>query len=62
MLEQNGRLPGLESARCGVDTLMGFESSEQISVKDFLNVPADSSDVPVSFRVHDAMEVKLGLF
>ncbi|CAI5705090.1 unnamed protein product [Peronospora effusa] len=58
VLEQFTRLPGLPSSHAGLDTLTGAD--EQIEFTDFLNDPNEHPEN--SFRVHEAMEVKLSIF
>ncbi|CAH0477059.1 unnamed protein product [Peronospora belbahrii] len=58
VLEQFTRLPGLPSSHAGLDTLMGTD--EQIEFTDFLNDPNEHPEN--TFRVHEAMEVKLSIF
>ncbi|KAJ0408105.1 hypothetical protein P43SY_002075 [Pythium insidiosum] len=58
VMEQFGRMPGLPSSHVGLDTITGAD--EEITFNDFLNDPAEHPEH--SFRVHDAMEVKLAIF
>ncbi|UIZ26860.1 hypothetical protein KXD40_001692 [Peronospora effusa] len=65
VLEQFTRLPGLPSSHAGLDTLTGAD--EQIEFTDFLNGSDSCFGHPNehpenSFRVHEAMEVKLSIF
>ncbi|KAF4317673.1 hypothetical protein BBO99_00001049 [Phytophthora kernoviae] len=58
VMEQFTRLPGLPSSHVGLDTLTGAD--EQIEFADFLNDPNEHPEN--TFRVHEAMEVKLSIF
>ncbi|POM57969.1 hypothetical protein PHPALM_37447 [Phytophthora palmivora] len=55
---EKARLPGLPSSHAGLDTLTGAD--EQIEFTDFLNDPDEHPEN--TFRVHEAMEVKLSIF
>ncbi|KAL7693187.1 putative proteasome maturation factor Ump1 [Plasmopara halstedii] len=58
IFEQFTRLPGLPSSHAGLDTLTGAD--DQIDFADFLNDPNEHPEN--TFRVHEAMEVKLAIF
>ncbi|DBA03159.1 TPA: hypothetical protein N0F65_003879 [Lagenidium giganteum] len=58
VMEQFVRLPGLASSRAGLDTITGDD--EQLSFNDFLNDPNEHPEH--TFKVHETMEVKLGIF
>uniref|UniRef100_A0AAV1V1J3 Proteasome maturation factor UMP1 n=1 Tax=Peronospora matthiolae TaxID=2874970 RepID=A0AAV1V1J3_9STRA len=58
VLEQFTRFPGLPSSHAGLDTLTGAD--EQIEFADFLNDPDEHPEN--TFRIHEAMEVKLSIF
>ena len=52
------RLPGLPSSFVALDTVLGEDDT--ITFEDVLNDPYESVSEPI-FKVHQAMEVKLGL-
>eukprot|EP01038_Epipyxis_sp_PR26KG_P010528 gene10528-14145_t len=58
LLGHSRRLPGLESSRIGLQTLLGED--ESIDFNDFLNDPSTRPDIP-KFEVHSQMEIALGL-
>ena len=53
------RLPGLPSSFVALDTVTG--RSEIIDHQDVLNLPSERPVEP-KFSLHDAMEVKLGMW
>ncbi|OQR85315.1 hypothetical protein THRCLA_23042 [Thraustotheca clavata] len=58
LLEQHVRMPGLPSSHVGLDTILG--NDDVIDFTDVLNEPSENPEA--TFRVHDAMEVKLAIF
>ncbi|TYZ65437.1 hypothetical protein PybrP1_011716 [[Pythium] brassicae (nom. inval.)] len=58
VMEQFGRMPGLPSSHAGLDTITGAD--QEIEFADFLNEPNQHPEH--TFRVHEAMEVKMGIF
>ena len=52
-------MPGLPSSFVALDTVLG--RTETIEFEDVLNVPSERPVEP-KFTLHDAMEVKLGMW
>ncbi|CAN0431697.1 unnamed protein product [Discosporangium mesarthrocarpum] len=58
VLSQAQRLPGLPSSMLGLETSLGRD--EMVEFEDYLNRPEERPEAP-RFRVHEAMEIKMGL-
>eukprot|EP00615_Pteridomonas_danica_P013530 CAMPEP_0114344140 /NCGR_PEP_ID=MMETSP0101-20121206/11188_1 /TAXON_ID=38822 ORGANISM="Pteridomonas danica, Strain PT" /NCGR_SAMPLE_ID=MMETSP0101 /ASSEMBLY_ACC=CAM_ASM_000211 /LENGTH=122 /DNA_ID=CAMNT_0001479323 /DNA_START=38 /DNA_END=406 /DNA_ORIENTATION=+ len=58
-VEQIQRLPGLPSSFTSLQTVLGED--ETITFEDVLNDPFERPEAPM-FKIHEAMEVKLGMY